>query len=326
MSTWQEILEIARFAPSPHNTQPWKIQVVDEYRAALYVDETRTLPTEDTTGCFITCAMGMFIETLSVVAANRAKTLVVIPFPGEPRGDLRPFARLALRPDPNAARRFTDDLVLKRQTSRLTPGPQLVPPSLQEQLRTLAEEHGQQLHYIANRGIIAEVMDQNLKAVVEDLNNRDYHDELVTWFRYNDLEAQNTGDGLSSACMNMPASEMRFLARYPNLARWPVVGGVIRSLYKRRIGNVDQLMMLSGLFWDDDAATQAGRCLMKLWLMMTEHDLYIHPFGNLVTNPTAHAALTSHTGIDGAWIVFRVGYSDPPPRSERLTVEEICVS
>jgi phenylacetate-CoA ligase len=54
---WWTLLETAIQTPSPHNVQPWRIRLVSEQEAELYIDRNRTLPKEDTTGSFILSAM-----------------------------------------------------------------------------------------------------------------------------------------------------------------------------------------------------------------------------------------------------------------------------
>ena len=72
---WWTLLETAIQTPSPHNVQPWRIRLVSEREAELYIDRKRTLPKEDTTGSFILSAMGMFMEAIALLAAPRGFSL-----------------------------------------------------------------------------------------------------------------------------------------------------------------------------------------------------------------------------------------------------------
>ena len=38
---------------------------------------------------------------------------------------------------------------------------------------------------------------------------------------------------------------------------------------------------------------EAGRCFMRLWIAFTVHDVYLHPFGTVITNPRSHAAFVA---------------------------------
>ncbi|MDX1393692.1 MAG: hypothetical protein R3195_04855 [Gemmatimonadota bacterium] len=332
MTVWREILDLARRTPSPHNTQPWKVSLETDV-ARLYLDPSRALPDEDVTGCFVVAALGMFVETVSIAAANRGFGVVVAPADLErareaARGNILErvhVASLVLRrgaePDPA----LPDRLIVERRTSRLAPSPRPIPAEALEDVRAEAAVCGQRVHLIDDPATVARAMRLNLEAVVEDLNEPKYHDEIVSWFRFTSRQEEESRDGLSARCMAMPGYEMSLLARFPGIARWPIVGPVVRALYRRRLGPTRRLMVMDGRFWDAEAAFTAGRCLMRLWLVLTRHGLSIHPFGNLITNGMASAAFRELTGIEDPWIVFRVGFTDEPPRSLRLELEDILV-
>ena len=74
-STWAPIIQIALRTPSPHNTQPWRLRIKDDFLATLFMERARMLPDEDTTGHFLRSAMGMFLESLRIVSANAGYAL-----------------------------------------------------------------------------------------------------------------------------------------------------------------------------------------------------------------------------------------------------------
>src|SRR5687767_1324532 len=83
MKIWLDLLETAIHTPSPHNVQPWRVKIVDADKAELFIDSTRTLPKEDVTGSFIISTMGMFIESLDILARHR-KLKVEYELTGDP--------------------------------------------------------------------------------------------------------------------------------------------------------------------------------------------------------------------------------------------------
>src|SRR4051812_11246106 len=131
MNLWRTLLETAIRIPSPHNVQPWRVRVINDWEADLFIDRRRTLPKEDPTTSFIILTMGMFIEGLKLLAANNNLDLKYelahepswyAPAILDPGAEelLLPFARLRL-----AARslevesRYPDSLFLRRRTSRI---------------------------------------------------------------------------------------------------------------------------------------------------------------------------------------------------------------
>ena len=324
-STWADLLAIARFAPSPHNTQPWRVHVLDGNRAELLIVKARTLPDEDTTGSFIRLAMGIFIEALSIAAANAGMRLLAEVYAPERTGDGEtiPFASLALVADPTVDRTFANQSILDRRTSRLPTDGRIVPMDVVDNLTAVAAAGSQRFLQTSDSSRIRRILDRNVQAVAVDLNSPAYHDEIVTWFRYSESQAAATRDGLDARCMNTPALELKMIAAAPGLMRAPVTGPLLRAWYLRRHGATTQIGMLAGEFFEHDAAVPAGRCLMRLWLSMHDHGVTIHPFGNLVTNPEAAAWMRREMGVDKIWLVFRMGYTPLAPRSKRLSVEQI---
>jgi hypothetical protein len=64
---------------------------------------------------------------------------------------------------------------------------------------------------------------------------------------------------------------------------------------------------------------------MRFWLELARRDLYIHPYGNLVTNKAAADWSQQKVGRPQIWLVFRFGFSKVPPQSYRRSVEEVLV-
>jgi hypothetical protein len=66
--------------------------------------------------------------------------------------------------------------------------------------------------------------------------------------------------------------------------------------------------------------------LMRFWLELTRHGLVVHPFGSVITNPTAHARLLEWLELaddrDEVWLLLRIGYSKRPPESARRAIAE----
>jgi len=65
---------------------------------------------------------------------------------------------------------------------------------------------------------------------------------------------------------------------------------------------------------------------MRFWLELAKNDLYIHPFGNLVTNRPIAAKVEQEMKLENIWLVFKIGYSPEPRKSRRLPLESILIS
>jgi hypothetical protein len=334
MSVWTNLLATAARAPSPHNVQPWRVRIVSDREADLFIDSARTLPKEDPTGSFIILTMGMFIEALRLLAANQGFALThdnyhepawyAAEIPTLTKQTFLPFARLRLTK--TTLSDFDPSLFLKRRTSRLSLKPDLVPTDVIDKLKLLAKESDQRFEVILDQAAIERILAKNTEALFEDLNNPSYHDEIVEWFRFTDRSSSETRDGLDYRCMNTSRSAFWLSARVPQLLKLPVTSQVLAKVYRSQLGQVPTIGMLAGDFWDSAKAFATGSFLMRFWLETAKYNLYIHPYGNMVTNQNAAAWLLEETGIPDIWLIFKLGYSAEPPKSHRRSVEEILIA
>jgi hypothetical protein len=332
---WKTLLETAIHAPSPHNVQPWRVRIQSDAGADLLIEKRRTLPKEDPSGSFIILTMGLFIEALSILAANRSCKLRYELYQ-EPshytpelieqaEGPLLPFARLHLDADSDAGSAYSDSLFLTRRTSRISLLPTPVPDESVQALSHLARDWGQRYEQITDHETIERILQRNTEALFEDLNAPAYHDEIVEWFRFTARSSRRTRDGLDYRCMNASRLAFWLTARYPGLLQLPLTRTTLQKIYRAQLGKVPTIGMLAGPFWEPASAFETGRFLMHFWLELAKRDLYIHPYGNLVTNQHAADWCRKTTSISNLWLIFKIGYSQEPPKSYRRSVEEVLV-
>lgn len=338
MSQWKRLLETAIYAPSPHNVQPWRVRILSDETADLLIEKSRTLPKEDPTGSFIILTMGLFIEALTILAAEISLKLDFHLYQSasqftpeqiaKTESELLPFARLSLVQQEKQAAgnsKSMDVLFRTRRTSRLSFSSQPVPATAVRALSKLATEWGQAYAQVTAPEIIEQILKRNIEAVFEDLNAPPYHDEIVEWFRFTDRSARQTRDGLDYRCMNSSRLSFWLAARVPQLLQLPLTSALLKKVYRRQLGHVPTIAMLSGPFWEPESAFETGRFLMHFWLELAKRDLYIHPYGNLVTNKAAANWCLELIGVPEVWLIFRIGFSKVPPRSYRRSVEEVLV-
>ena len=335
MSVWRTLLETARYAPSPHNVQPWRLRVLSNHTADLFIEKHRTLPKEDPSGSFIILSMGIFIEALSITAENSSLKLSyqLHKSPSEftpehiaqAKDELLPFARLTLEQGSSHESGYPNALFITRRTSRGSYLPEPISDDAVEALSILAREGGHTYKQVTAPETIEKILKRNIEAVFEDLNVQPYHDEIVDWFRFTARSARATRDGLDYRCMNSSRISFWLAARVPQLLQFPITRPVLKKVYRRQLGDVPTIGMLAGPFWAPESAFETGRLLMRFWLELAKRDLYIHPFGNLVTNKPAAEWCLELLGVPQIWLIFRIGFSSVPPRSYRRSVEEVLI-
>jgi hypothetical protein len=115
-----DALSFAILAPSPHNRQPWLIELEGADALRVFCQLDRRLPQTDPLDRQIVIGFGAFLELLRMAAADQGFGLDVTPFPdGAPEGRLddRPVAHVRFR-NADAARDPLFDHVLARRTAR----------------------------------------------------------------------------------------------------------------------------------------------------------------------------------------------------------------
>ncbi|MEO0476557.1 MAG: hypothetical protein AAF085_11400 [Planctomycetota bacterium] len=326
LEPWTRILHEATRAPSPHNTQPWRVRLIDPAHAELFLDAERLMPDEDPTGCFVVSAAGVFIEAVSLLCANHGLRLETHLYDISLDQPMIPIARLTLVDscdvigDPSLTKRLAT-----RRTSRLPHRGQTITSKSSNQLASLAEQYGQCFEFTAEQNKIAQMMARNTQAITDDMNNRAYQKEFVGWLR-SKRAAKETRDGLAKQNMRVGLLDEFILRHTPWVLRLPLLHVLIAKRYDRLLGQTDHIGWFTGPFWEYDQAVAAGRFLLRYWLMLDQMGMGMHPLGNLATNPEAEAWFTDRfTGGRRPWLIFRFGSTSTPPSSYRLPLKEVLL-
>lgn len=332
---WLNLLQTAIHAPSPRNAQPWRVRIINKCEAELYIDSRRTLPKEDATGSFVILTMSLFIEALSILAERAGFRLSYELF-HEPDWfaprileikdhTVIPFAKLKLDEGEVVSNKYDENLFLKRRTSRLSLHDKSVPDEIVSSLQKISRRFNQNFSVETDVEKIERIIGWNTEAVFEDLNSADYHDEIVKWFRYSDAQSRRHLDGLDYRAMNTSSLTLWMSAQMPWLMRVPVSKQIMAKIYRAQLGLIPTLGVINGGFWKPSDAIGAGKFLMRFWLETAVQNLYIHPYGNLITNRKIAEKVEAELKISDIWLIFKIGYSAEPPKSYRLPIEKVLI-
>ena len=328
---WPDLIELARWAPSPHNIQTWKVRPRSEVAAELLYDPKRTLPATDPGGAFTKAGLGIFVELIAVAAAGTGRTLEVewdafeldhaAPAPTR-------VASLQLRP--GGAADLDVELIRRRRTSRLPYDGRPVPEDVLRELEELCRSFGHRLTSSSDRDLVRWVLELNRDTLFYDLGDERARAEIGSWLRFSERGAAAKRDGFSPSCLGFPGWLLFLFFRLPALAELPGINGVIRRHYFATMAGTQTVAWLQGPFGGHADSLEAGRLLARLWLTLTKHGVQLHPFGSIITNRRANARLRERIQIaDGEtapWLIVRLGYSAEPPRSHRLRTDELLVA
>jgi nitroreductase len=324
VATWDELVEDARRAPSPHNTQPWLVEATDDTHALLLCRAERLLPVEDPDGRFLTCGMGIFAEALRVATEARGLALAdEFLAPDLSAGATGEIAVARLSLSPGATEPRGRDALLRRRTSRLPYDGRPAAEAALAELAAVAAGFGHTARFSTDSAFVAWVLELNAATVFYDLAEDDRRAEIRHWTRTSETEAAQLADGFSPRCLGFPGQLLQLFFNHHRAIR--PFEPLLKRLYLRQMRGTATVGWIAGPWATRDDWYRAGRMLLRLWLALTEHGLDLQPFGSVITNPTAHARLDERLGneTDEVWLLLRIGYGAEPPRSARLPLEAV---
>lgn len=326
---WVKLVEQASSAPSPHNTQPWRLRVVSEKEADLIVPIERTLPWTDRDGAFMTCSIGIFVEALDLAAAADGLALEAecfFPDLGAGAAVSAVFARLRLAPRTDQPA-YAVDLLARRQTARGAYDGRPAAADALTAAEAVARGGGHELRFTSEREVVDWTVGLNADTVFFDLDDDKIRKEIGIWVHRSNADARRTRDGFSPSCLGFPAPLVNLFFFHHRLFASQAVRAAARRFFLWKTRGTSTVGWLAGPWRTPEDRFEAGRMLLRLWLELTRHGLYVQPFGSVVTNPRSHALMAERFSVDETggevWLLLRVGYCSPPPRSLRRPVAEI---
>jgi hypothetical protein len=323
---WQELLEHARWAPSPHNGQQWLLEVVSADHARLLCDPARMVPAIDPSGAFSVVGLGAFVETLAVVARVGGHDIEVTgiqPPPGAGAQEPTVAAELWLRE--GGRDHLSIDLVHRRCTSRIRFDGRPVGRPVIERLEAACAGFGHRIETSSEPELVRWLLDLDATYLLRDLRLAPARQELAQWLRYSRRAAAATGDGFSPAAMDTPGWMLRLLTRAGPLFGLRPVEALVRKLHRDSVRGTATVAWLAGPFETAEDWLLAGRALCRTWLEITADGIYLQPLGSVIDEPVLHDRLNPDRR-DSVWMAVRMGTGPEPARSHRLPAGRLLVN
>ena len=319
MTVWESIASLARLAPTPHNTQPFRILPRDDETADLIALTDRFLPQEDHGNLYVSSAFGIFSATLERAARHFGYVLTVVPTRGIDPSEITktPHATLGVATITNTCDPEPQfPLLDARRTSRLPYEDRAVSFDALTAFTRVAAEYGHRFLSYDDPSIVKPLLRLNAEAIIDNLQLDNEREEIRGWYRIG--RTPEFGDGLWQKPMNQPGWELRAAFLAPNAFQLPGLRQFAVHRYLLTQRGTRHIALICGAFKTWPQLNRAGRMLMDLWLEMARDDVYMQPMGSMLTNPKYAAEIARRFGVDDCWLVLRLGYSDPPPRAPRL--------
>jgi nitroreductase len=309
----QALLEAAgaaRYAPSIHNTQPWR-WVVHPDRLELYAATERQLQRQDPDAHMLLLSCGTALHhARTALDAGGWQYQVDRPAAG-PLAAIHPGRQTAA--DPAAARRFA--LIPARHTDRRTVTDQPVEGTDLDDLVRVVEQQRCGLHLLSRDQVIGLAVAMERAQVAQAADER-LREETSAWVGGD----RASGAGVPDAAIPENAPLTTVAERDFGVAGTLAAG----------TGH-DTAATYAVLYGPDDAPAdwlRAGEALSGLWLTATERGINVLPQSSPVevdfTRAELHRLLS---GVGLPYLVLRLGTLGParpgPARTPRLPVEQV---
>lgn len=331
--SWESLIEWARWAPSVHNLQPQRVKVISETEALLCYDPNFLLPVGDPKSEFASAVFGVFVESLSIAAAPygfRVYLSELIAGPSTQKEGIQTFGKIRMA-ELIGKEELNPELLKQRRTARTDYDGESLAVNTSEKCAAIAAKFGANLFLTSDKEKVDYLVKINQQTLFDDLSHDDMRNELDRLFRYSKKEAEEHRTGLWTKCMGFPGKLVKSVFRHHQ--RWTkgTRKKMLSSYYGSTYKGTATIAWIQHKWSKPEDQFEFGRMLCRIWLQLTKESAYMHPFGSLITNPTAFAELSKRLELNPnsdapLAFIFRAGYSKEPPRSFRLNTSDILLS
>jgi hypothetical protein len=328
------LLRTAILAPSPHNTQPWRVEWTAENSMKLFVDRSRLLPLTDPFARQIHISQGAFLELLEMAAGAVGWRAEIAYFPeGEYANNIteaKPVASIVLSPAPAVKMDPLFEQIAWRVTNRRTfVRNRAIPAADALALRTAVENMGSGWRYIqsvAERRAIAGICTE---AMAVEVTSAERNRETAAWFRFSEHELDEKRDGLGME-QNGISGLRRWVAERFLLSRERAAD--TKGIFAR--GAIDMAReqgstaaAFGALVSDGNSRLDqvlAGRAYLRLHLTAARAGLAMQPLSQSLEEYSGMTAQRQQlkdammvTASQTVQMLVRLGYAAPTPHSPR---------
>jgi len=275
-----DILELARWAPSGDNTQPWRFEVIDDHHLVVHAFDTRDHCVYDLDGHPSQIAHGALLETLAIAASAHGLRAEIKRRPDSP--DHQPDYLVNLIPDsalaPDPLLPHVRQRSVQRRPMRTTPLTAAQKQALQAAVGNL---YSVRWFEGSQRWCLARLMFDNAKLRLTLPEAYTVHRDIIEW------QARFSEDKVPDQALGLDAVTLK-------LMRWVMVSWQrVRFFNTWLAGHLTpriELDLLPGVFCAAhfailakeapktlDDYVSAGRAVQRFWLTTTSLGLQLQP-------------------------------------------------
>lgn len=277
----ERILNLARWAPSGDNTQPWRFEILGNEHVLVHGLDTRDHVVYDLDGHASQLAVGALLETIAIAAANEGRQARISRRPGTPENHLL----IDVRFEPAAS--LTTAPLIPAITKRVVQRRPMSTRQLTQTQKTALEgalPEGYQVLWfegLSQRWRLARYLFDNAKIRLITPEAYKVHKAVIEWgarFSEDRIPSQAVGvDPLTARFMHWAMADWSrveflnkwFLGDLPPRIQLDLLPGLACAAHFA-------LLAPAGLASVDDYLA-AGQVMQRFWLTATHQELYIQP-------------------------------------------------
>jgi hypothetical protein len=290
----KRMLHLASLAPSSHNTQPWRVHVIDGTHLGLSIDPHRCLPVVDPKRREMSISMGAFVENLAHAASATRWCVETAQTAQSPAAT--PLCSLRLRPDDGNEKAVDLNLLQRRRTVRknLTGEADAVAACTR-----LSAARGDALFVPMKSGLAEKIGRLTAEAFAAQTADDAAQTELADWIRLKNRDARQKRDGLTTESLEISGMAGWVVRTFMNR------GSVTKESFRERGIAETRQRVAEGAGWfvltsPTDSVTDcidAGRRFERLALSCVPLGISLHPMSQALEYEDTRRALRDLLGI-----------------------------
>jgi len=279
-ATLEQILELARWAPSGDNTQPWRFEVLDSRRLVVHGHDTRDHCVYDLDGHPSQMSIGALLETMAIAASTFGLAMRSMRHTGT--ADNQPTISIEFTPSPGLQADPLADAILRRSVQRRALSRRPLTTTEKSTL-TGALPEGYRVRWLegGERAAAARLMFRNAKLRLTMPEAHNVHQSIIEWnARYSEDRIPDQALGADAMTTRLMRWVMRDWQRVHFFNTW-LAGTLAPRLQMDLIPSLacaaHFILVAEHRPQRIDDYIAAGRAMQRFWLTATALGLQLQP-------------------------------------------------
>ncbi|MYM23715.1 molybdopterin biosynthesis protein MoeY [Duganella sp. FT135W] len=279
-ATLEQILELARWAPSGDNTQPWRFEVLDERHLVIHGHDTRDHCVYDLDGHPSQMSIGALLETMAIAASTFQLSMHSMRHHDTP--DNRPTLSIEFVPAPAMEADPLADAILPRSVQRRALSRRPLTASEKNALSSTLPD-GYRVLWLegSQRGAAARLMFRNAKLRLTMPEAHRVHKSVIEWnarFSADRMPDQALGaDAMTTKLMRWVMQDWRRVHFFNTWLAGTLAPRLQMDLIPGLACAAHFVLVAERRAQRVDDYIAAGRAMQRFWLTATAQGLQLQP-------------------------------------------------